>query len=65
MALFINFLVTFSHIFQNVVKLATGQKFDLSFLLEAPLSNVETMTILESSIKMPFDKLLFITYDNG
>ena len=56
-ALSINFLATLSYIFENVVKILTGQKFDISFLLEKPLLNGETMA---SSRKMPFDKLLSI-----
>ena len=64
-ALSINFLVTLSYIFENVVKILTCQKFDTSFLLEVPLSRGETMTILASSGKMPFDKLLFIAFDKG
>ena len=64
-ALSINFLVTFSYIFENVVKILTGQKFYIPFLLEVPLSGGETMAILASSGKMPFDKLLFIAFDKG
>ena len=60
-ALSINFLVTLAYIFENVVKILTGRKFDISFLLEVPLSSGETMVILGSSRKMSFDKLLFIT----
>ena len=60
-ALSINFLVTLTYIFENVVKILTGRKFDISFLLEGPLSSGETMVILASSRKMSFDKPLFIT----
>ena len=63
-ALSINFLVTLSYIFENVVKILTGRKFDISFFL-VPLSSGETMAILASSGKMPFDKLLFIAFDKG
>ena len=62
-ALSINFLVTFSCIFENVVKILTGRKFYIPFLLEVPLSGGETMTVLVSSRKMPFDRLLFIAFD--
>ena len=58
------FLVTLSYIFENV-KILTGQKFDISFLLEVPLLSGETMAILASSGKMSFDKLLFITFGKG
>ena len=61
-ALSINFLATLSYIFENVVKILTGQKFDISFLLEKPLLNGETMA---SSRKMPFDKLLSIAFNKG
>ena len=64
-ALSINFLVTFSYIFENVVKILTGRKFYIPFLLEVPLSGGETMTVLVSSGKMPFDRLLFIAFDKG
>ena len=64
-ALSVIFLVTHSYIFQNVVKILTGQKFDISFLLEVPLSSGKTMTILALSGKMPFDKLLFIPLYRG
>ena len=64
-ALSINFLVTLSYVFENVVKILTGQKFEISFLLELLFSSSETMAILASSGKMPFDKLLFITFDEG
>ena len=37
----INFLVTLSHIFETVVKIPTGQKFDISFLSEVPLLSGE------------------------
>ena len=63
MALSINFLLTLSHIFENVVEILTDRKFDVSFLLEVPLSGSKTMAILASSGKMSFDKLLFITLD--
>ena len=58
-------IVTLSYIFENVVKIRTGRKFDISFLLEVPLSSGETMAILASSGKMLFDKLLFIAFDKG
>ena len=32
-----NFLVSLSYIFENVFKILTGQKFDISVLLEVPL----------------------------
>ena len=38
-ALSINFLVTLSCIFGNVVKILTVRKFDILFLLEEPLSS--------------------------
>ena len=47
-ALSINFLVTLSCIFEDVVKILTGRKFDISFFLEVPLSSDETMAILAS-----------------
>ena len=61
-ALSINFLVTLSYIFENVVKILTGRNFDMSFFLEVPLSIGKTMAIFASSGKMPFDKLLFIEF---
>ena len=64
-ALSINFLVTLSYIFENVIKILTGRKFYISFLLEVALSSGETMAILASSGKMVFDKLLFIALGNG
>ena len=36
-------LVTLSYIFENVVKILTGRKFDISFLLEVPLSSGEPL----------------------
>ena len=60
-----NFLVILSYNFEKVVKILTGRKFDISFLLEVPLPRVEIMTILASSGKMPFDKLLFIAFGKG
>ena len=33
----VNFLVTLSYTFENVVEILTGRKFDISFLLEVPL----------------------------
>ena len=62
-ALSINFLVTLSYIFENVVNILTSRKFHISFLLEVPWSSGETMAILASSGKMPFENLLFITFD--
>ena len=64
-ALSINFLVTLSYIFENVVEILTDRKFDITFSLEVPLSSDETMTILASPGKMPSDKLLFIAFDKG
>ena len=63
MALSHNFLLTLSHIFENVVEILTDRKLDVSFLLEVPMSRRETMAILASSRKMPFDKILFIALD--
>ena len=60
----INFFLTFPHIFENVVKILTGQKFDISFSLEVPFSSSEIKAILASSGKIPFGKLLFIAFDN-
>ena len=60
-----NFLVILSYNFEKVVKILTGRKFDTSFLLEVPLSSGETMAISASYGKTPFDKLLFIAFDNG
>ena len=65
MALSISFLVTLSYIFENVVKILTGRKFDIPFLIEVPLSSGETMTILASSGKMLFGELLYIAFDKG
>ena len=62
-ALSIIFWVTLSYIFENVVKVLIGRKFDISFLLEVPLWSGETMEILASPRKMPYDKLLFIAFD--
>ena len=64
-ALSINFLVTLSYIYENVVKILTGRKFDVSFLLEVHLSSSKIMTILALPAKIPFDKLLFIAFDKG
>ena len=58
-------LVTLSYIFENVVKILTGRKFDISFLLEVTLSSGETIVILDSPGKMTFDKLLFPAFDKG
>ena len=60
----IHFFVTFPHIFENVVKILTGQKFDISFALEVPFSSSEIKAVLASSGKIPFGKLLFIAFDN-
>ena len=58
-ALSINFLLTLSCIFENVVKILTGR------LLEVPLWSSETMAIFASCGKVPFGKLLFIAFDKG
>ena len=65
----INFLITLSYIFENVVKILTGGKFDIWFSLKVPLSSGKTMAILASSGKMPLIKyyllyclLLFIVF---
>ena len=64
-ALSIIFLVTLSYISENVVKRLSSQKFDISFFLEVPLSSGETMAILASSGKMPYDKQLSIAFDKA
>ena len=65
-ALSINSLVTLSYIFESVVKIPTGQKFDISFLLEVPLSSGETMAVLSSGETMAIlawsGKCLLINY---
>ena len=48
-ALSINLSVTLSYIFGNVVKILTGRKFDILFLLELPLSS-ETMDRLKKCL---------------
>ena len=64
-AVCINFSVTFSYIFENIVKILTGRKFDMSFVLEVPLLSGEILTNLASPGKIPFDRLfLFIAFDN-
>ena len=52
-----NFLVNFSYIFENVKKLS-DRKFDIFFSV-IPLSRSETMAILASSGKVPFDIFFF------
>ena len=54
-AVSINFLATFSFIFENVVKILTGRKSDISLFLEIPLSSGETMKFLALSGKMLLD----------
>lgn len=39
MVVSIKFTVTFLFIFENVIEILAGQKFDLSLLLEVPLSS--------------------------
>ena len=47
----------------EVVKILTGQKFDVSFFLEVPFSSCEIKAVSASSEKMPFDNycLLHLT----
>ena len=62
MAASITFLVTCSYIFEDV-KILTDRKFDISFFFsEIPLSSGETMAILASFGKVPFD-ILFISFE--
>ena len=56
--------MTFPHIFENVVKILTGQKFDISFSLEVPFSSSEIKAVQASSGKIPFGKFLFIAFGN-
>ena len=46
----IKFTVTFLFIFENVIEILTGPKFNLSLLLEVPLSSEET-TFFQISFK--------------
>ena len=50
MVVSIKFTVTFLSIFENVIEILAGQKFDLSLLLEVPLSSEET-TFFQISFK--------------
>ena len=50
---------------ENVFKILTGPKFDISFFLEGPLLSGNTMATLASSPKMPFGKISFIAFDKG
>ena len=62
-ALSINFLVTLSYIFENIVKITPSRKFDIPFLLEVPWLTGETMAILAASGKTLFDNILFIAFE--
>lgn len=50
MVVSIKFTVTFLFIFENVIEILTGPKFNLSLLLEVPLSSEET-TFFQISFK--------------